>query len=578
MKMTEMKRWWGRAAVCVLLLLAGGASASTAVSTPGLDLQSERYEPTPAGESSLVVDVPRFGTDSFSMGFSMNYTHRPLVLGVERETGEFKTLRVLIENQVLGHVDLAARLCHCVVFSISLPLILTERGQAPESTSTPASAWSSRVSAASVRSLSGSVDMTGIRSPVALGATDPRLGMLLRLYGEPETSPFSISVGGYLWLPLHRLSELTAARTSDEELRVMPRFVLAGYNDNHRFQWSLTGSFLYRPEARQDTHPLLGGEAAGSELRVGTHVSYEDKARGLSLGPEVLLSTTVIPREHAFEPFYTSLEVLLGAQARVAQVMQVSLAAGVGFLRQPGTPEFRLLLRVSTSTPSWKREGREAAGVAPRRPDGVPIPVPVSLSVPVPVPFSVPVPVVFSAPVPVLAEAAPAPPRDETQGDRDGDTVPDSVDACPDQFGAPSTESTRNGCPGMVAVRNGKLSLGRPIAFASGTDKVLAESFPVLRSAADAIRASPWISKLRIEGHSDNQGARAINDSLSRRRASSVMRLLQEYGVEPARMDAAGYGPSRPIASNDTPDGRAANRRVDMVITDPPAGQPGAGP
>ena len=115
-----------------------------------------------------------------------------------------------------------------------------------------------------------------------------------------------------------------------------------------------------------------------------------------------------------------------------------------------------------------------------------------------------------------------------------------------------------------------KLLIRKPSVFGLNTDTVLEESFPVLQAMADALRASPWIKKVRIEGHTDNQGLAGANKTLSMRRARSVMRWLQAHGVEPARMESVGYGQSRPITGNDTEQGRAANRRVDILIIDPP--------
>jgi outer membrane protein OmpA-like peptidoglycan-associated protein len=84
---------------------------------------------------------------------------------------------------------------------------------------------------------------------------------------------------------------------------------------------------------------------------------------------------------------------------------------------------------------------------------------------------------------------------------------------------------------------------------------------------AKAIDERPWIQQLRIEGHTDNSGSPDFNRLLSLRRAESVKRWLVEHGISADRLQTAGYGPSRPIADNTTETGRAANRRVDFVIT-----------
>jgi outer membrane protein OmpA-like peptidoglycan-associated protein len=99
--------------------------------------------------------------------------------------------------------------------------------------------------------------------------------------------------------------------------------------------------------------------------------------------------------------------------------------------------------------------------------------------------------------------------------------------------------------------------------FASAT--LRPESKPVLNEIAAALRSNPsW--KLTIEGHTDNVGGATYNLDLSKRRAQSVMSaLVARYHITADRLNAAGYGFSRPKASNDTAEGRALNRRVELV-------------
>ena len=73
--------------------------------------------------------------------------------------------------------------------------------------------------------------------------------------------------------------------------------------------------------------------------------------------------------------------------------------------------------------------------------------------------------------------------------------------------------------------------------------------------------------KADIEGHTDSVGSDAYNQKLSERRAASVVKALTELGVEKSRLKAVGYGESKPIASNETVEGRAENRRVHAVMT-----------
>jgi outer membrane protein OmpA-like peptidoglycan-associated protein len=151
------------------------------------------------------------------------------------------------------------------------------------------------------------------------------------------------------------------------------------------------------------------------------------------------------------------------------------------------------------------------------------------------------------------------------QPDRDEDTVPDALDACPDEPGAPSLDPARNGCPGLVRIRAGQVQILQPVYFATGRDVILEASFPVLLAVADAVSAS-GITRLRIEGHTDAVGDDEANLRLSQRRAESVRRWLLEHGIDASVLEAVGLGETRPVESNDTELGRAANRRVEFHI------------
>lgn len=72
--------------------------------------------------------------------------------------------------------------------------------------------------------------------------------------------------------------------------------------------------------------------------------------------------------------------------------------------------------------------------------------------------------------------------------------------------------------------------------------------------------------RIRIEGHTDNVGNAAFNQTLSEKRAAAVKAFLEkEYGIKGDRLEAQGFGDTRPVASNDTPEGRQSNRRVELV-------------
>jgi flagellar motor protein MotB len=102
------------------------------------------------------------------------------------------------------------------------------------------------------------------------------------------------------------------------------------------------------------------------------------------------------------------------------------------------------------------------------------------------------------------------------------------------------------------------------ILFDTGSDVIKPESLPTLKSILALLNDNPGLN-FSIEGHTDNQGNRAINQPLSEKRAAAVRVWLVNKGIAPARLRTVGFGDSRPIDSNDTPEGRANNRRVEFV-------------
>jgi outer membrane protein OmpA-like peptidoglycan-associated protein len=103
------------------------------------------------------------------------------------------------------------------------------------------------------------------------------------------------------------------------------------------------------------------------------------------------------------------------------------------------------------------------------------------------------------------------------------------------------------------------------INFDFDKDVVLPSSAPTLSEIAALLRANPDL-KLSIVGHTDGKGGADYNLGLSQRRAANVVRALTErYEIGANRLTSAGRGASAPVASNDTEDGRAKNRRVELI-------------
>lgn len=101
--------------------------------------------------------------------------------------------------------------------------------------------------------------------------------------------------------------------------------------------------------------------------------------------------------------------------------------------------------------------------------------------------------------------------------------------------------------------------------FDTDKDAMRTDSAPTMEEIAKLLKANPQM-KLRVVGHTDDQGASAYNLDLSKRRAASVVQqLVSKYGIAAARLDSFGAGLYAPVASNQSEDGRAKNRRVELV-------------
>ncbi len=103
------------------------------------------------------------------------------------------------------------------------------------------------------------------------------------------------------------------------------------------------------------------------------------------------------------------------------------------------------------------------------------------------------------------------------------------------------------------------------IYFAPGSAQLDPASYPVLDEIVQLLKENPTMI-VEIQGHTDNTGSLAFNMKLSQKRAEAVKQYLVEHGIEEDRLIAKGYGPKKPIAPNDTPENRARNRRVEIVV------------
>lgn len=102
------------------------------------------------------------------------------------------------------------------------------------------------------------------------------------------------------------------------------------------------------------------------------------------------------------------------------------------------------------------------------------------------------------------------------------------------------------------------------IHFETGKATILPDSESVLGEVAKMLQQNPDI-KVSVEGHTDNVGSATGNQSLSEKRAQAVVAWLTSHGIAASRLSAKGWGSSKPVEDNNTEDGRAKNRRVELV-------------
>lgn len=154
--------------------------------------------------------------------------------------------------------------------------------------------------------------------------------------------------------------------------------------------------------------------------------------------------------------------------------------------------------------------------------------------------------------------------------DNDHDGIPDVDDKCPMEPETINGNEDEDGCPDkgktMVRMTETKIEILDKVYFDTAKATIKPRSHNLLGQVASILKANPEVTKLRVEGHTDSRGKDAYNMELSEARSQSVRSFLVDKGIDPARLEAHGYGEDRPIDSNKSRRGRAKNRRVEFNI------------
>jgi len=156
------------------------------------------------------------------------------------------------------------------------------------------------------------------------------------------------------------------------------------------------------------------------------------------------------------------------------------------------------------------------------------------------------------------------------EADRDHDGFKDTVDKCPDEPETKNDYLDDDGCPDTkpqnVKITKEKIEISQTIYFEVNKAIIKPVSYGILNEVAQVLKDYPNFT-IRVEGHTDSDGADDYNMALSQSRAESVRAYLISQGIDGKRLTSEGYGETRPIDTNRTAAGKAKNRRVEFVIT-----------
>jgi outer membrane protein OmpA-like peptidoglycan-associated protein len=524
----------------------------------------DRYDPSERGSEWFVLDTLDFrGRAKLSLGGVADYSWKPLVF----YDADGKEAQALVEHQLYLHVGGSLVLWDRFRLGINLPVAALVKGQP------------------------GNIGGTyyGVAEGGALG--DLRISGDLRLFGRYR-GPISAALGVSVWAP----TGSSASYTGDGKVRVAPHLYLAGQLS--KFVYGAKLAYTYRA---QDGN--LAGATLGSELYGAASVGLRAAGGKLLLGPEVFASTVL--EDGAFSKRGTPVEGVLSAHYCIAEVMRIGAGVGTGFTRGIGSPQARALFSLEWTPcaedkpPPADRDGDGIIDQVDACPDepGLPNKDPKKHGCPLrdrdhdgilddddacpdePGVASLD-PAKHGCPLhdrdqdgildevdacPDLPGLASSDPNKNGCPDTDGDGIIDPKDACPNAPGPENEDPAKNGCP-VARIEKGQIRILEQVKFKTDSAEILGESHYILGAVLDILNDHPELTRISIEGHTDNVGSARYNKSLSERRAASVVKWLVSNGVDPARLSSAGFGLEMPLDDNASEEGRRKNRRVEFHI------------
>jgi len=544
MRSCRLKACIHYARVSALLAVTSAAHAE------GLAL--DRFDPAPAGDRMFGVPSPyAAGQLTPHLMLLADYAHNPLVLrSVPADTDRGS----VVKNQLFLHLDAGLALWDRVNLDISVPLAVAQNGDDPSAAG------------------------QSFASPNSAQFGDLRFGLRLRLVGEYH-DPFQLAVGGYLWAPTGASNSFV----SSGRARGLPQLILGGRIDE-RLVWSAAAG----PEIQSKS--TFANVEQGTMFKWGAGFGFLLlENRHLQIGPEAYGAATL----RDVQKHTTNAEILLDVRYRIVDDVELAAGAGPGLTSGVGTPDFRALFSLAY-TPEQKQEQPpvvtpeapppppsdrdhdgildsddacpDVKGVADEDPkkNGCPPP---------PAPVDTDGDGIFDPDdacpdVKGVANEDPKKNGCPPPKDSDHDGIFDPEDACPAEKGPRDDDPTKNGCPKAVRVVENEIVILEQVQFDTAKATIKSASSALLDEVAQVLTQHPEMTKIEVQGHTDNRGAPAFNKTLSQARADAVRKALILRGVAAERLVAKGYGPDKPIDDNATDEGRQKNRRVQFLIVD----------
>ena len=562
-------KWLAVGACAVTMAVVAEASAQT--QTQGFSLN--RFDPSERGSDWFSNESLDFrGSNRPAAGVVGDWGYKPLVL----YDANGDEVRSVVKHQLFAHVGFSHMMWSRLRLGVSLPIAPIVKGKQ---------------------------DVNGLS--VEEGATigDLRLGADLRLFGE-YGGGITMALGAQVHLPTGKRE----AFTGDSKVRVVPRLLLAGD----------LGAFTYSARVGANFRMLnenFNGQPFGTELLFGAAAGVRLADKKLLLGPEIYGSTVVSDSGDGFlKRKTTPFEVLIGGHYRVADDWRFGAGVGPGLTRGVGAPKLRVLASIEwfpwyeepkAEEPPKDTDGDGILDIEDACPmvQGQPNADPAKHGCPPPsdrdgdgiideqdaCPDEAGVasedPTKHGCPLPPdrdgdgiidpqdacpdeagVASEDPAKNGCPPPKDRDGDGIFDEQDACPDEPGVPDLNNpSKHGCPKAVVVGK-EIKILERVEFDTNKATIRPESDAVLNAVLEILRKFPDIKKVSVEGHTDNTGGMAHNKKLSERRAAAVVDWLKSHGIEGERLVSKGFGQTKPIQDNKTPEGRQNNRRVEFHI------------